>query len=125
MTEKRRLILFGLCFAILEALLIALVDRPVSEWARTLDATHPALIEAMGRGALVLYRNTPENAEVAGGVGIPFTHENILEVMRTVLAMSEKERESLRARAMERVRSRYSWDAVTDSYESLLTSLTR
>ena len=26
----------------------------------------------MGRGALVLYLNTPENAEVAGGAGIPF-----------------------------------------------------
>jgi len=34
--------------------------------------THPALIEAMGRGALVLYRDTPENAEVAGDAGIPF-----------------------------------------------------
>jgi len=26
----------------------------------------------MGRGALVLYRNTPENAEVAADAGIPF-----------------------------------------------------
>jgi hypothetical protein len=26
----------------------------------------------MGRGALVVYRNTPENAEVAGDAGIPF-----------------------------------------------------
>ena len=40
--------------------------------ATEVGGTHPALIEAMGRGALVLYRNTPENAEVAGGAGIPF-----------------------------------------------------
>ena len=31
--------------------------------------------------------------------------------------------ESWRARAMERVRTRYSWDAVTDAYEKLLTDL--
>ena len=30
--------------------------------ATEVGGTHPALIEAMGRGALVLYRNTPENA---------------------------------------------------------------
>ena len=34
--------------------------------ATEVGGTHPALIEAMGRGALVLYRNTPENAEVGG-----------------------------------------------------------
>jgi hypothetical protein len=34
--------------------------------ATEVGGTHPALIEAMGRGALVLYRDTPENAEVAG-----------------------------------------------------------
>src|SRR5580700_1931443 len=44
--------------------------------ATEVGGTHPALIEAMGRGALVLYRNTAENAEVmvdsAGDTGIPF-----------------------------------------------------
>ena len=40
--------------------------------ATEVGGTHPALIEAMGRGALVLYRDTPENAEVAGEAGIPF-----------------------------------------------------
>ena len=34
--------------------------------ATEVGGTHPALIEAMGRGALVLYLNTAENAEVAG-----------------------------------------------------------
>jgi len=40
--------------------------------ATEVGGTHPALIEAMGRGALVLYRDTAENAEVAGDAGIPF-----------------------------------------------------
>jgi glycosyltransferase involved in cell wall biosynthesis len=91
--------------------------------ATEVGGTHPALIEAMGRGALVLYRNTPENAEVAGGAGIPFEPAELSEKIRMVLAMPEEEREDLRRRALERVRERYSWDAVTDAYEKLLLSV--
>ena len=91
--------------------------------ATEVGGTHPALIEAMGRGALTLYLNTGENAEVAGGAGLPFEVDTLGAVMRRVLEMSEEERESWRERAVERVRERYSWDAVTDAYEKLLTKL--
>ena len=91
--------------------------------ATEVGGTHPALIEAMGRGALVLYRNTPENAEVAGGAGIPFEPDELPVKLRTVLMMSEFDRAALRNRAMERVRTHYSWEAVTDQYERLLASL--
>ena len=91
--------------------------------ATEVGGTHPALIEAMGRGALTLYLDTPENAEVAEGAGVPFTHENLGETMARVLKMPEAERESWRARAEARVRERYSWDAVTDAYEALLKGL--
>jgi glycosyltransferase involved in cell wall biosynthesis len=91
--------------------------------ATEVGGTHPALIEAMGRGALTLYLDTPENAEVAGGAGLPFTRENLATVMQHVLAMPEGEREAWRNRAVERVKSRYSWDAVTDAYEKLLTRM--
>ena len=93
--------------------------------ATEVGGTHPALIEAMGRGALTLYLDTPENAEVAGGAGLPFTHEDLSRVIEHVLAYSEEEREVWRARAVERVRSRYSWDAVTDAYEKLLEGLAK
>lgn len=91
--------------------------------ATEVGGTHPALIEAMGRGALTLYLDTPENAEVAVGAGLPFRHDNLAEVMRQVLDMREEERDEWRARAIERVRERYSWDAVTDAYEKLLVGL--
>ena len=91
--------------------------------ATEVGGTHPALIEAMGRGALVLYRNTPENAEVTGDAGIPFEPETLVDCIRRVLAMTESDRELLRHRAMARIRERYSWDAVTDAYEALLTRL--
>ncbi|MDP8990905.1 MAG: DUF1972 domain-containing protein [Acidobacteriota bacterium] len=93
--------------------------------ATEVGGTHPALIEAMGRGALTLYLDTPENAEVAGGAGLPFTHEVLSRVIEHVLACSEEERQAWRARAIERVRSRYSWDAVTDAYEKLLEGLAK
>ena len=63
--------------------------------ATEVGGTHPALIEAMGRGALTLYLDTPENAEVAGGAGLAFTHENLVAVMRQALDMSEAERETV------------------------------
>ncbi len=93
--------------------------------ATEVGGTHPALIEAMGRGAVTLYLDTPENAEVAGGAGLPFTHENLSQVIEGVLAAGEEERECWRARARERVQSRYSWEAVTDAYEKLLEGLAK
>jgi glycosyltransferase involved in cell wall biosynthesis len=91
--------------------------------ATEVGGTHPALIEAMGRGALVLYRNTPENAEVAGDAGIPFEPGELTAKLELVLTMPEAGREAFRRRAEERVRARYSWDAVTDAYERLLMRL--
>jgi glycosyltransferase involved in cell wall biosynthesis len=91
--------------------------------ATEVGGTHPALIEAMGRGALVLYLNTQENAEVASGAGIPFEAGELTAKIETVLAMSEAERDDYRSKAEQRVRYRYSWDAVTDEYERLLEKL--
>ncbi len=92
--------------------------------ATEVGGTHPALIEAMGRGALVLYLWTEENHEVAGGAGLPFANErDLVNQIRAVLAMSEDERQKLRDAAVQRVRDRYSWDAVTSSYERLFESL--
>lgn len=90
--------------------------------ATEVGGTHPALIEAMGRGALVLYYDTRENAEVAAGAGIPF-RDDLAGAIERALAMPEAEREALRAAAMARVRERYSWDRVTERYEALLAGL--
>src|SRR5205807_2475585 len=73
--------------------------------ATEVGGTHPALIEAMGRGALTLYLDTPENAEVAGGAGLPFTLDGLTRVLDQALHMPEEEREKWRARAAERVRA--------------------
>ncbi len=91
--------------------------------ATEVGGTHPALIEAMGRGALVLYLNTIENAEVAGDAGIPFEHDNLEEMLGRVLRMTDAARLEYRRRAQSRAAAHYSWDAVTDQYENLLVGL--
>jgi glycosyltransferase involved in cell wall biosynthesis len=91
--------------------------------ATEVGGTHPALIEAMGRGALVLYLNTPENAEVAGDAGIPFEADALAEKLEQVVQMPDPERAEWGRLAMERVAQRYSWEAVTDQYEVQLLKL--
>ena len=77
----------------------------------------------MGRGALVLYLDTKENAEVASGAGIPFTPENLTAQMEMVVRMSKQEQDEYRGKASKRVEERYSWDAVTGAYERLFEKL--
>ena len=88
--------------------------------ATEVGGTHPALIEAMGRGAMVLYLNTPENDEVAGGVGMPFETTNLKAKLEEVLSMPAELRAEWSRRAMARVTERYSWDAITYQYEALM-----
>lgn len=92
--------------------------------ATEVGGTHPALIEAMARGAVVIYLDTAENREVCGDAGLPYAdHAQLTAHMIAALQMSETERAELRARALQRVREHYNWDAVTTQYESLLSSL--
>jgi glycosyltransferase involved in cell wall biosynthesis len=91
--------------------------------ATEVGGTHPALIEAMARGALVLYLNTPENAEVAGDAAIPFEAGELVKKLELILTMPEAERAEWGRRAMERVAERYSWDRVTEEYEQLLLEM--
>lgn len=87
--------------------------------ATEVGGTHPALIEAMGRGALVLYLNTPESAEAAGDAAVPFT-DDLSEKLKWAVGLPEEERTRWGCRAMRRVEKLYSWDTVADAYEDLL-----
>lgn len=93
--------------------------------ATEVGGTHPALIEAMGAGNLVLAYATPENREVVGGTAILFSDEQEL-VSGLELALADPqppEIVALRAAARARAEALYSWNAVTDAYERLLSSL--
>jgi glycosyltransferase involved in cell wall biosynthesis len=92
--------------------------------ATEVGGTHPALIEAMGRGAMVLYLTTPENDEVAGDAGIPFEPDTLVNTLQHAAQVSETERSQWGCRAQKRVQDLYSWDAVTDVYEKLFLHMT-
>jgi glycosyltransferase involved in cell wall biosynthesis len=89
--------------------------------------THPALIEAMGAGNLVLAFRTPENEEVLDGTGLLFSHAHELaaELGRVVADPRSSEFDDLRRAARQRVASTYSWEAITTQYEQLFQRLLR
>jgi glycosyltransferase involved in cell wall biosynthesis len=89
--------------------------------ATSVGGTHPALIEAMGAGNLVMAFGTPENVEVVDGCGLVFRDQIELtkEIARVVADPSAADLERMRASARARVAAHYSWDAVTDAYEHL------
>ncbi len=98
--------------------------------ATEVGGTHPALIEAMGRGALVLYLNTPESAEAAGDAAVPFelapngsAEDDLVRKLQWAVDVSKEERASWGCRAMRRIEKLYSWNAVTDKYEELFRQL--
>ena len=94
--------------------------------ATEVGGTHPALIEAMGKGCLVLYLDTVENREVCGDAGLAYADtEGLTARMVEALRMTEQERGVYRARALQRVRERYDWEAVTSQYVELLEGLVR
>lgn len=90
--------------------------------ATEVGGTHPALLEAMGRGALVLYLRTPESAEVAGDAAVPFEND-LVDKLQWALNLSTEERTSWGCKAMRRVEKLYSWEAVTNAYEELFRRL--
>ena len=89
--------------------------------ATSVGGTHPALIEAMGAGNLVLAYSTPENDEVLAGSGLLFSDEFELAALlnQIVANPSSPDLKALRERAGDRIRLNYSWDRVTDQYEQL------
>jgi glycosyltransferase involved in cell wall biosynthesis len=94
--------------------------------ATEVGGTHPALIEAMGKGCLVLYLDTPENREVCGDAGLPYADaQGLTARIEQVLAMTEQARGVYKARALQRVRELYDWDAVTSQYLALFQTLVR
>ena len=90
--------------------------------ATEVGGTHPAMIEAMGRGALVLYLDTPVSAEVAGDAAVPF-REDLVAKLQWAVDVCEEERSAWGCRAMQRVEKHYSWSAVTNAYEALFRQL--
>ncbi len=89
--------------------------------ATEVGGTHPALVEAMGRGATILANDVPEHREVLGDAGRYYARNDaaaIADALRS-LVNDAVERERLGTSAFERARETYSWKHVADEYEAL------
>jgi glycosyltransferase involved in cell wall biosynthesis len=93
--------------------------------ATEVGGTHPALVEAMGLGGLVVANDTPENVEALGGAGLVYRFNDVEDLARVLQEVEdEPERHApLRAAARARAAAEYSWDAVVARYEALFTGL--
>ena len=93
--------------------------------ATEVGGTHPALVEAMGAGRPVLYYDTPENREVAGGAGLRFRFdgERNLETVLSDILEDRVELATMGRRSRRRVEERFRWADVADAYERVLEGL--
>ncbi|HEX5313587.1 MAG TPA: DUF1972 domain-containing protein [Gammaproteobacteria bacterium] len=85
----------------------------------SVGGTNPSLLDAMADGALICAHDNVFNRAVLGDDGLYFsTREEVAESIRR-----EEENLKLRPRLVEnnlaKVRSRYSWQTISDAYEAL------
>ena len=91
--------------------------------ATSVGGTHPALIEGMAHGNIILLYHTPENAEVAGDGAIPFTDAESLASLLVRVAEDPMAFTDYRQIAADRARRIYSWPVVTKQYEALFRAV--
>jgi glycosyltransferase involved in cell wall biosynthesis len=87
--------------------------------ATEVGGTHPALLEAMAAGNCVLARDTPEHREVLRDAGLYYTDATGLADLMVRVLGDESLAVRLGERNMSRIAQDYSWEGVTDKYESL------
>ncbi len=85
----------------------------------SVGGTNPSLLEAMGCGNMVITHDNRFSREVLGESGFYFGTEADIPALLDE-ALSCNRRQSISIAAMDRIRQRYSWEGVMDSYCSLL-----
>jgi glycosyltransferase involved in cell wall biosynthesis len=87
--------------------------------------THPVILEALAAGNCVLVNDHRPNAETVGDAGIYFSgREGVDDLTRQLERLLSEPQlvQEYRGLALARARE-YSWEAVTDQYEQLLTAV--
>jgi len=94
--------------------------------ATEVGGTHPALIEAMGAGCLVLVNETAENREVVGEAGFLYPFNEVGSLAQSIRRVSSRPEDygSYREQAQQRVRDLYDWETVVTQYEAMFHELT-
>ncbi len=91
--------------------------------ATEVGGTHPALLDGMALGKCVLVNETPENLEVIGKTGIVYKMNDAYDLREKLSLILQRPeiRTTLSQKARERIDQFYTWDHITDQYESLFS----
>jgi glycosyltransferase involved in cell wall biosynthesis len=112
---------FGEGYAELQSNALAYVQ------ATEVGGTHPALVEAMGRGAAIVANDVPEHREVLGEAGWYYDRNDpdALATCLQAIVADEAGRREKGAAAAARSRDLFSWDHVAEQYEALFDAVRR
>jgi glycosyltransferase involved in cell wall biosynthesis len=94
--------------------------------ATEVGGTHPALVEAMGRGACIIANDVPEHREVLADAGAYYRRNDADDLAARLgeLVGDADRRSELGVAAAARAEAEFSWDHVTDAYEALFRRMT-
>ena len=91
--------------------------------ATSVGGTHPALVEAMGYGNVIVANDVPEHRETLGEAGRYYrTVDELAAALRDLLA-DESAAAEFASAARTRARDLYAWDAIADAYDRWLRDL--
>lgn len=95
--------------------------------ATEVGGTHPALVEALAQGNLVIANETPENAEVVRDAGLLYRKNDPADLAAKLQAVLDAPERYAGYRTQARTRAEhcYTWDAVVRQYEDLFYALGR
>jgi glycosyltransferase involved in cell wall biosynthesis len=95
--------------------------------ATEVGGTHPALVEAMGRGACIVANDVPVHREVLGDAGRYYARNDAADLAAVLrdLVHDLAGRAELGTAAGVRAQAAFSWDHATDEYERLFARLIR
>jgi glycosyltransferase involved in cell wall biosynthesis len=104
--------IFGRGYAVLQS------NAAIYVQATEVGGTHPALVEAMGRGAAIIANDVPEHREALGDAGVYYSGSDELAAQLQRVLGHPEEAQALRLAAAARASATYSWDRVTNDYEA-------
>jgi glycosyltransferase involved in cell wall biosynthesis len=95
--------------------------------ATEVGGTHPALIEAMGQGNIVIANGVDENIEVLDSAGIIYKKNDAHDLSRCIQAVADRPEyfAEMASTAFRRAQAYYSWDSVIQKYEQLFQSMVK
>lgn len=92
----------------------------------TIEATRLVLLDQIGMGSAILYKDCPATREVVGEAGEPFGADDSSESLTAKIQFLTENPDycqELGDRAMQRARRLYDWNVVVDEYEKVFQDL--